>query len=325
MFLCNVGPRPLSVKCGNVERGCTWVGTVGTLEEHVAMCRFALLPCPRGCKDGSKIVKQFMRKDLDNHLKEDCLNRDYVQLQAAWRERHGQGHDSKCSKSLVACPKDGCSEKMQRQQIQKHIDTKCQHATVSCKYISIGCTKKLKRKDMAAHEQDDTVHLHMALDKINSLQERSSNGEPIKFRLRDYEEKKDNKERVQSPSYYTYPNGYHMAIRVYPNGHATGRNTHVAVYAVFLEGRYDSELEWPFIGDITLTLLNQLEDKNHYQMMAPATAADNRQVGTAWGKPQFIPLSALGYDPVKKTQYLKDDTLYFRMSVKPANHKSWLL
>ena len=32
----------------------------------------------------------------------------------------------------------------------------------------------------------------------------------------------------------------------------------------------------------------------------------------------FIPQSALGYDAVNNSQYLKDDTLYFRMSVEPA-------
>ena len=34
--------------------------------------------------------------------------------------------------------------------------------------------------------------------------------------------------------------------------------------------------------------------------------------------------SALGYDAKKNTQYLKDDTLYFRVSVAVADHKPWL-
>ena len=73
-------------------------------------------------------------------------------------------------------------------------------------------------------------------------------------------------------------------------------------------------------------LLNQLEDKNHHQKIATLTAASNIQVGDrdTWGYAQFIPHSALDYDAVKNTQYLKDDTLYFRMSVEPADHKPWL-
>ena len=38
----------------------------------------------------------------------------------------------------------------------------------------------------------------------------------------------------------------------------------------------------------------------------------------------FIPHSALGHDPVKNTQYLKDDTLYFRVFVEVVDHKPWL-
>ena len=39
-----------------------------------------------------------------------------------------------------------------------------------CKYRGIGCDTELKREDMAAHEQDDKLHLHMALETINSQQ-----------------------------------------------------------------------------------------------------------------------------------------------------------
>ena len=74
----NLAIKAIPVKCDNIKRGCTWVvGTVGTLEEHVAMCQFTLLPCPKECKDKSNKLKQFMRKDVDKHLEEDCPNRDY--------------------------------------------------------------------------------------------------------------------------------------------------------------------------------------------------------------------------------------------------------
>ena len=43
-----------------------------------------------------------------------------------------------------------------------------------------------------------------------------------------------------------------------------------------------------------------------------------------WDFMHFIPHSALAHDPVKNTQYLKDDTLYFRVSVEVAEQKPWL-
>ena len=296
-------------------RGCTWVGTVGTLEEHVATCKFTLLPCPKECKDDSYNIRQFMRKNLSNHLKKNCPNRDYSCKHCGERGTYAniQVHDKTCEKKEVTCPKDGCSEKMQRQHVSEHVKTDCQHAVISCKYISIGCKTQLKRQDMAAHEQDNTVHLTMALDTINLLREDHKNGEPIKFKLTDFEAKKENNEHVQSPSYYTSPNGYHMALLVYANGQ--GEGTHVSVFAPILTGKFDDNLKWPFIGKITFTLLNQLEDKNHHQVPMEMTANNNAQAGgPVWGYPQFIPHSALDYDAVNNTQYLKDDTLYFRMS-----------
>jgi hypothetical protein len=53
-------------------------------------------------------------------------------------------------------------------------------------------------------------------------------------------------------------------------------------------------------------------------------ALHNTCVSDTWGFPQFTPHSALAHNPVQNTQYLKDDTLYFRVSVKVADHKPWL-
>jgi TNF receptor-associated factor 4 len=64
--------KDLPVRCGNVERGCKWEETVGMLEQHVGKCEFTLVKCPNKCKGN-----RFMRRDLDEHLKNDCSKRDY--------------------------------------------------------------------------------------------------------------------------------------------------------------------------------------------------------------------------------------------------------
>jgi TNF receptor-associated factor 4 len=205
----------------------------------------------------------------------------------------------------------------------------------------------MKRKDMAAHEQDDQLHLHMALETvswqqhtlssqqcaISKLQQITESQEdkiynmlwPKIFVLTEYQKKKEADEEFKFPPFYTHPNGYHMALKVYANGDGHGKGTHMTVSVPLLEGEHDAELKWPFIGVVTVTLLNQLEDKNHCTRTLTLDAADNARVdGTTWGLAQFIPHSALAHDPVKNTQYLKDDTLYFRVSVKVADHKPWL-
>ena len=148
--------------------------------------------------------------------------------------------------------------------------------------------------------------------------------ESMTFVVPHYQKKKEASEKYYSPSFYAGPNGYHMAVRVDVNGDDNGRGSHVSVYAPILEGKHDAGLKWPFVGEVKITLLNQFEDKNHYIKTISITAEDNALVESAWGYNKFIPLSALAHNPAKKTQYLKDDTLYLRVAVEVANHKPWL-
>lgn len=40
---------------------------------------------------------------------------------------------------------------------------------------------------------------------------------------------------------------------------------YLSCYIYFTKGRYDDTLEWPFQGEITIELLNQLEDENYHR------------------------------------------------------------
>ena len=306
------------MKCDEI---CEWVGTVGTLE-HLATCEFTLLPCPKECKDDNNKVKVFMRKNIDKHLK-DCPNRSCTCEYCGEKGTHANitvVHDKTCKKKIVPCRNTECPKTMQRQLLRKH-KTECEYTEIPCKYKTLGCGMELKRKDMAAHEQDDSLHLHMAIDKVNLLLEEKF---MVKFKLQDYQKNKVNDEVIESPPSYICPRGYRMSLYVYPNGSHDAKGTHVSVYASIKEGVYDSELKWPLVGNVKFTLLNQLQDTNHYSWKMELTAIDESQVGSEWGSPHFISHSELVYDPDKNTQYLKDDTLYFKMSVKVADYNSWL-
>ncbi len=160
--------QDLAVRCQNVPRSCTWEGTVGTLEEHVATCEFTLLPCPNsGCPD------QILRKDLCVHL-EVCSYREHECPFCGEKGKHSfitLTHYSTCQKLPIFCP-NYCHQIIKRCDVGKHTDTECENAMILCKYERIGCDMKLKRKDMAAHEQDDKIHLHMAMNTTVQLQER---------------------------------------------------------------------------------------------------------------------------------------------------------
>ena len=75
---------------------------------------------------------------------------------------------------------------MERQQLDEHVQTECPHTVVACKYRALGCTTDLKIKDMATHELDENLYLHMALDTVRSLQQTLKKGESMTFAMPEF-------------------------------------------------------------------------------------------------------------------------------------------
>ena len=339
------------------------------LEKHVAVCEFALVPCPKKCKDDGGKITHFLKKNIDDHARRDCPNRDYACKHCGKKSTYAeitQVHDKECPLKLVKCPNECSATIFLQSDIREHVKNKCKYTVVHCKFQNIGCNREMKRVKMVAHEDDDKFHLHMALNTVGRLQDAytalqnansklqgiSTNykdnidrtvaalkegsdklevksrslmkGESITFTVSNYQAKKANNEIFVHAPFYTHPNGYHMSIRVDVNGLATGKGTHVSVFAPIVKGKFDAFLKWPLVAKVTFTLLNQLEDKNHYTKTVPFNAVQNARVGKTLGNILYIPHSALAHDPVKNTEYLKDDTLYFRASVEVTDHKPWL-
>jgi len=175
----------------------------------------------------------------------------------------------------------------------------------------------MERKQRVMEEEqrvmkDDTVH----------CQTRS-----CVFKIPNFNQQKTSQEAWYSPPFYTHPRRYKMCIRVYANGYGDGEGTHVSVFAYLMQGKNDDNLSWPFRGEVTITLLNQLQDKNHHteRVTYPEDKDDetNRRVvdsdrgleGFGWR--QFISRDELGYYRWYNCQYLKDDCLYFRITANP--------
>ena len=283
------------------------------LADHLTTCEFTPVPCSNKCKNEKGEIKHFMRKNLGTHLAEDCPNKDY-ECEHCWkRDTYAnitKVHDEICEKKVVPCTNIECPKTMQRQKIANHVKDSCQYTVIACKRQSIGCDVELKRKDMAAHEQEDTLHLHLAMDTITALKEQCSllkdqcsilKKGSITFRLTDYQKKKENDTTFYSPSFYTGANGYHMKIRVDANGIGSGEGTHLSVYACCLEGKYDAEVNWPFIGRVMITLLNQVQDDDHHTMTVNFASTNNIKAGTA--------KYALGYNKGISHSELQTDAL----------------
>ena len=210
----------------------------------------------------------------------------------------------------------------------KDHETKCEFVTVRCKYRGLGCKEKLTRSDKTAHEEDDKLHLHMAIETIKQLKEERvktllKDEKSITFKVEDCDEKIKNKYELYTQTFYTSSEGYRVVVNIEFSDDEEGR-TSISVYLCILNGDNDKKLRWPFIGWVTFSLLNQLENANHNSVILSVTTEDQLLVNKSLGFTHHFLCSELGHDPIENTQYLKDDTLYFRVSFALPDQKPWL-
>ena len=178
---------------------------------------------------------------------------------------------------------------------------------------------KFKRANKCQFLKDDCLHFRIIA--VESLSEPGVL--PTERTMISFEQHKVNGDSWYSPPFYTHPRGYKMCLCVSANGSSAGKGTHVSVFAYLMRGQFDDYLNWPFQGDVTLEMLNQLEDNNHATATIEFTdTRDKKVIGRvskkerasgAWGYHSFIAHTELGYNPIKNCQYLKYDCLRFRV------------
>ena len=357
----------LKVICNNSKNGCDWVGELQLLDDHHAACGYTLLRCTNKCMNNITEV-YLLRCDLDFHLRIVCPNR---QFQCPYCKAMGKYCNIETTHLVKAtCPNNGCDVEVPRCHLSNHRST-CQYEKVPCKYARIGCKEKPFRNGLKEHENDDKFHLHLAIETVNEQQKemekqqkkinkqseeineqkeeinkqqeevkvisekvRAGQAGPCVVKMPEFSRYKSSKREWYSPPFYTHPGGYKMCVRVDANGDGKGVGTHVSVFAYLMKGKNDDNLPWPFTGEVTVTLLNQLADRNHYTLTSLFQQDDGigRRVvndeiaATGYGWHKFISHNQLGYYAAKICQYLKNDSLYFQIDVEthePVKH--WLI
>ena len=318
--------KELKVKCDNHKNGCKWEQELAQLKQHLSKCGYAKVDCENNCK-------QFVsRHNLSNHLQNQCPMREY-QCPKCKEEGKYQtittDHLEVCLEQDITCPNPGCGVLFKRKETYKHRSL-CPNEEIKCSYSKIGCKHKRLRKDMPEHIKESTEdHLTLAMTQIATLINTT-------VKMDNFCLKKTNDTDWYSPPFYSHPRGYKMCLNVVANGLDDAEGTHMSVFLSMMRGENDDNLVWPFQGKVTLTLLNQLEDNNHREDMilyydedvneytySRVTVGERGDDG--YGETQFISHEELGYRADTNCQYLKDDSLYFRVSVKVHEAcKPWL-
>ena len=142
----------------------------------------------------------------------------------------------------------------------------------------------------------------------------------IEFTLNEFSKRKQRNGIFFGPSFFTHRHGYKMCVEVLTNDSGSCKDTHMSVYVRLMPGDNDEQLQWPFVGDINIMLLNWREDRGHHKKTIPVTASSGLVrvlrggIGkNRWGYPKFILHTSLHYDPINNIEYLYNDSLYFRV------------
>ena len=302
------------VACPNKKTGCSLSMERGKTKEHVSSdCEYAEVACV--CESLGCGVRM-LRKDKathENEAREKHMDLSLANVKLLSIEQ----------KSLIATVE--LSEEKHKS-LEKFIALKdTQHKSLTEEHNKLSKKHEtLSKKHETLLEQhkmlSDTVGSHKEQYKVQTRKEK------FIFKLPHYTSKKEMNMEFFSLPFFTHPGGYKMCIRIDANGNGDDKGTHVSAFTNVLAGQYDYQLQWPFLGTVTYELLNQLEDNNHHRMEVMHNAShDMRANSTCYGYSKFIPHSSLSHNPAINTQYLLDDTLYFRVSVKVDNHKPWLV
>ena len=289
---------------------------------HWPVCPSLPVPCPNECGASPKLGS------LDNHV------------------------ENECPLQLVDCAFKcaGCNERLPRKDIPDHItqslalhmsllatshqqELKKLNGRISDLEMQLEKATELQNQSAAEIAELRTTN-QLLQENLDQAQEQAQNNMthmesqmaglhnhvglvPFSFTMPDFEQKKSSNSTWYSPSFYTHPRGYKMCLRVEANGWRDGRKSHVSVYLHMMQGEYDESLKWPFRGNITVQLLNQVGDSGHHAKVIYFTDradkfcqrlvsedTEERSPG-GWGFHKFICHGDL------LPKYLKDNSLTF--------------
>lgn len=125
------------------------------------------------------------------------------------------------------------------------------------------------------------------------------------------------KRSIYSPVFATHAFGYHLCVRMYPDGDGTGKGSHLSLFLALAKGPYDDVLPWPFRQKVTFILLDPTQRQPPLKetfLPDPHSASfhqPHERLNVASGSPLFA-------SKAQVPSYLKDDALYLKVVVDSA-------
>ncbi|XP_064383412.1 TNF receptor-associated factor 4-like [Halichondria panicea] len=327
--------------CPKKPYTCQYCGLSSVLddirEKHWLVCLHFPVPCPYECG------KRLQRQSLELHMEKKCL---LTPLQCGFRYA-------------------GCEVELPRQDMANHLrDSIVDHMTLmSLKHredrkevsaLKEECAdlkeenKRLQSQLAVVNSETQNlkfkvVKLEMQLDHqasavvppvqsspraplvVPPVQPPSSKVPPVKLVVTDVKQLRLLRDDWTFEPFYSR-GGYKMVLNVYPYGNQCGSGTHLSVFIRLVQGEYDQQLQWPFLGKVTVTLVDQRLGRHktetlYYHSWSNCGARRFNTLTNAHGWDTFIEHKYL------PPNYLKNDCLVFRIDdikYTTSSDENWL-
>ncbi|MGH0146520.1 UNVERIFIED_CONTAM: hypothetical protein FKN15_045002 [Acipenser sinensis] len=339
----------LTVCCPN--EGCMHKMELRHLETHVSQCVFATVECPL-CHTA------VWRSQQEEHMKQECPRRvtSCQNCASCIVFEELQYHNQECPLANVVC--DYCSTELIREQLQYHCEMDCPQAPVACTFSSFGCPEKcqssaalqdqretLQQLEARLVRQDHQIRELLAIketqstqvgtlkrqvatleEKVSELEAEQCNGIYV-WKLENFSSYLSNQEAEQpvvihSPGFYTGRPGYKLCLRLHLQTPSAPRcANYISLFVHTMQGKYDSQLPWPFQGTIRLSILDQTEgvvQQNHEEVMDTKPDLLAFQRPTAQRNPKgFGYVTFMHLQALRQREYVRDDALLVRCEVTP--------
>lgn len=295
---------------------------------HFSHCNKYPVMCPNNCRE-----EKFERSELQSHLRERCPLAEvncpllYAGCEVTLPRKDMPEHmkDTVMHLALVATVTQSLIK--ENHKLRQNIETRDQGIKETVAHLSESLIKenhelkqKVKDRDSKIAVLSQNLQAHKL--ELKSIKEEVRKlafhklGLPVEFRV------KDDENDVYLPGFYTHSNGYRMCVGVVPRGVGDGQGTHVSIFTYLQKGQFDDHLKWPFRGRVTIQIVNQAEDNNHFEVTIPYDDSTpdthaGRVVGKrseGWGHHDFISHSDLSFNAKRRTQYSKRGIIIVRVS-----------
>lgn len=273
----------------------------------------------------SKTLKRRGRKEQMNRLKEDIrtmagrLNAMEEQVREIDSSRYHLQSELKDTKKMVESTKsDARKTREDMKSLRQEVEMKFKASDFTLP-LRTGSQTSLSKHSSTSSTPEGSCPSTLNISRSLSFSQDSATHQ-VTMKLTNFTRLQAANQPWHSPPFETSRDGHTMCLEVYPNGR-NGRGTHLSVYTFIVKGKNDDNLQWPFVGNVVVELLNQLNDDSHTKMdfgeyiTASPRVPQSVELANTIGMPEFVPLSDLRYKPKQKCQYLRNDTLYFRVSI----------